>query len=237
MVNTEDLNRLFSDIAACHSCPQMDSKKAMRLVEAVNLESDVFIISQTLAANQLRQSGVNFFTEDGHLGSTGGTLEVFLNQFSRTVYPMADIRISNGATIPKCKIGYFPIYNTEVAQCYPGRKLDGGGDRPPTNAELSNCISRGFLISEIDQIQPKLILLMGKSSRDSFFKYILQTPHPVSLSEHIQSIVSSGKIPLFGICNRETYVMPIQHASGANPRFLPMANDNELISLIKGVLK
>ncbi|MHA1877872.1 MAG: hypothetical protein ACTSUC_15630, partial [Promethearchaeota archaeon] len=67
MFNREKLNELYKEIQNCHVCPQMDKEKASRLVSAVNPESDVFIISQTLAANQVRKSGVNFFQADGRL--------------------------------------------------------------------------------------------------------------------------------------------------------------------------
>lgn len=216
---------------------EWDKEKTLRLVEAVNPTSDVFIISQTLAANQLRRSGVNFFQANGQLGKTGEALEEFLKQFNRTVYPGQEVKILSGITIPKCKVGYVPVYNTEIAECYPGKKLDNKGDRPPTNEEISTCIAKGFLIRELELIRPKLVLLMGKASRNSFFEQILYCSHPSKLSAHIDNIVNDDKIPNFEIGHIEIYVMPIQHASGANPRFHSMTKDNKLIGTIRKVLK
>lgn len=237
MSTVNDLNNLYADIQSCRLCAKMDKGKSLRLVQAVNITSDVFIISQSLAANQLRCSGVNFFEVSGKLGNTGENLEKFLNEFGRTVYPCWEVRMSNGVVIPKCRRGYLSVYNTEITQCYPGKKETGRGDRRPNDDEIDNCIKQGFLIKEIELIKPKLLLLMGKSSRDSFFQYILNAPYPDSLSNHIFEIVQVGRIPQFQLGNGSMYILPIQHASGANPRFRSMLDNGKLIKLIKEVLE
>lgn len=237
MFNREKLKELYNDIQNCHICPQMDREKSLRLVQAVNPQSDVFIISQTLAANQLRKSGVNFFQVDGLLGNTGANLEAFLNKFHRTIYPHQKVTISGNATIPNCSPKYKAVYNTEIVQCYPSKNKVGKGDRKPTSNEIRNCIGKGFLIKEIMMIKPNLLLLMGKASRDSFFDYVLKDKYPPSLSEHISDIIQAGEIPVFSVGNLNLSVLPIQHASGANPHFRSMAEDNRLVQLIKKVLK
>jgi uracil-DNA glycosylase len=236
MAKFDELCELYVEIRNCHVCPRMDREKSLRLIQAVNTESDVFIISQTLAANQLRKSGVNFFQADGHLGNTGKSLEGFLNSFQRTVYPQQEVTISSSVTIPKCNPRYSTVYNTEIAQCYPGKNGDGSGDRAPANQELQRCIGKGFLIREMELIRPRLLLLMGKASRDTFFNYVLKVRYPQSLTEHIQSIVQNDKLPWFTLRGFSFHVLPIQHASGANPRFRSMLNDNRLIELVKEVL-
>jgi len=185
MSKNDELHNLYKNICGCRICSKMDREKSLRLVQAVNPKSDVFIISQSLAANQLRCSGVNFFELSGKLGSTGGSLERFLNKFDRTVYPYQEVRISNSVAIPKCKPGYLSVYNTEITQCYPGKKQVGRGDRTPDSNEIYKCIGQGFLTREIELIKPKLLFLMGKSSRDSFLKHILNVPYPDLLSTHI----------------------------------------------------
>ena len=234
---TDELNKLYREIRACHICPEMDLEKALRLTQAVNPKSDVFIISQSLAAKQLRRSGVNFFEVSGKLGNTGNRLERFLNKFNRTVYPYQEVIISNNVTIPKCRPDHLSVYNTEIAQCYPGKEEAGHGDRTPEKEEIHNCIKQGFLIKEIEMIEPRLLLLMGKSSRDSFFKHILNAPYPDSLSTHISEIVQTGEIPQFYLGNRSVYIFPIQHASGANPQFRKIITNAKLIELIKEVLE
>lgn len=237
MFNLEELEELYKEIQNCHICPQMDKEKSLRLVCGVNPEADVFIISQTLAANQLRKSGVNFFQADGRLGITGTNLEPFLNKFHRTVYPPQKVRISGNVEIPNCNPKYRTVYNTEIAQCYPGKNKGGKGNRKPTSVEIRNCIEKGFLIKEITMIKPKLLLLMGKASRDGFFDYVLNAKYPPLLSEHILKIIRAGEIPVFSLGNLNLRVLPIQHASGANPHFRSMMEDDRLIKLIKEVLE
>ena len=237
MFNQERLSELYTNIKECHRCPRMDHEKALRIIQAVNPKSDVFIISQALAKNQLRRSGVNFFKEDGLLGNTGKNLENFLNKFNRTVYPYQEIRLPNGTVIPKCKSGYISVYNTEIAQCYPGKTGGGKRDRPPDDQEITTCLDQRFLVREMEFVDPTLLFLMGKASRDSFFKYILKRPSPPLLSNHISDIVQIGRFPKFTLNNRSMYILPIQHASGANPKFPKMVRDEKLIELIKEVLK
>ena len=64
---------LYSEIEKCHLCPNMDKEKVIRKIEFVNQKSDIFIISQALARNQLRLSGINFFDALGKPGSSGNT--------------------------------------------------------------------------------------------------------------------------------------------------------------------
>jgi len=236
MVDLERLTELYTDIRDCRVCPRMDREKASRLVGAVNVNSDVFIISQALAANQLRKSGVNFFRADGRLGNTGVALERFLNKVGRTVYPKRAILMPSGAMINECGAGYVTVYNTEVAQCYPGKNALGNGDREPSRRELQTCVGQGFLAREIEFIGPRLLLLMGKASRDAFYSYVVNAEHPRSLTEHISRIVNEGSIPRLTLGSISLYVLPIQHASGSNPRFHSMLQDHGLIELIREVL-
>ena len=236
MVGCDQLRRLYRDIQNCHVCPRMDGEKALRNVDGVNAQSDVFIISQTLAANQLRKSGINFFQADGRLGNTGKALEAFLTSFGRTVYPQQAATTLSGATIPRCKVGYVTAYNTEIAQCYPGKNADDRGDRAPSNQELQRCVGSGLLAKELELIRPRLLLLMGKASRDTFFDYVLKAQYPISLTEHIQNVVQSGEIPWFTVRDLSFHVLPIQHASGANPRFHSMLQNRRLVELVEEVL-
>jgi uracil-DNA glycosylase len=237
MFNQDKLSELYKDIQNCHICAQMNREKSLRLIDAVNSKSDVFIISQTLAENQLRKSGVNFFQTDGSLGNTGKNLEQFLNKFNRTVYPYQEVKISGNVIIPSCNSEFKSVYNTEIAQCYPGKNKGKNGDRRPSRDEILNCMRKGFLIKEIMMIKPKLLLLMGKASRDGFFKYFLNDENPRSLSNDISKIIHDRKIPVFNVEGLTLNVLPIQHAAGVNPHFRRMINDNRLVELITEVLE
>ena len=204
----DELKKLYTKIHNCHICPAMDREKALRDIKRTNLNADVFVVSQALAGNTLRKSGINFYNQDGTIGNTGKQLEKFLNTFDRTVNPEST----------KC------VYNTEIAQCYPGKAKKGWGDRKPSDQEMRNCLK--FLIQEIELIKPKIILLMGKSSRDAFYKYILNNENYPPFSEQVGSLDTYNDIP----------VVPIQHASGANPRFSRMLKDTSLVNKIDEIL-
>jgi uracil-DNA glycosylase len=213
----------------------MDRQKALRRSDAVVEQMDTFIISQALAESQLRKSGVNFFTMSGELGNSGKNLEIFLNLFERTVFPPNEIHLRPGVFIPKCKQGFSSVYNTEITQCFPGKSANNT-NRSPTSEEIIYCISQNFLFEEIKLIEPKLILLMGNKSRKNFYRYCLQEARKDSLSKHLDSIRESGVLPKFRIGDLIVNVLPIQHASGANPNFRRMLNDKALIESIKAVL-
>ena len=215
----------------------MDKSKALRLLDGVNIHSDVFIISQALAQRQLRESGVNFFQTDGAPGSTGKNLEKFLNLFNRTIYPPNDITLPNKAVIPKAKNNLISVYNTEIAQCYPDKKGGSSEDRSPTKEEMLNCCSQGFLMKELEAISPKLLLLMGAKSRDSFFTFCMKKDFPKSLSVHMEEIIKSKEAPVLTVDGVNIKVLPIQHASGANPSFSKMLKDKDIIEFIQAILE
>jgi uracil-DNA glycosylase family 4 len=63
--------------------------------------------------------------------------------------------------------GYFRrhVYLTSLTRCFPGKSPSGNGDRPPSNAEIALC--RRYLDRELELLQPKLVLLVGKMAIDA----------------------------------------------------------------------
>jgi uracil-DNA glycosylase len=231
------LGELYCRIRDCHLCPMMDAEKCLRRTDAVSVEEmDVLIVSQSLAANQLRRSGVNFFMADGTIGATGLILHRFLRKFGRTVYPPSGVVLSNGNVISRREEGFRSVYNTEIAQCYPGKALGKNGHRRPTPIELSACTKQGFLLEELQIVNPRLVLLMGSASYEGFYENVLRLIPRRGLTQEIENIVAKMEIPDFCVSGRMLKVLPIQHASGANPRFAKMANDPLLMQLIRGAL-
>lgn len=229
------LKKLYGEIHSCHICPNMDPSKAMRLTDAIDASMDVFIVSQALAKDTLRKSGVNFFTEGGELGNTGRNLEKFLNRFNRSVYPSSRVSLASGAMIRQANSSFLSVYNTELAQCFPGKTIKRE-DRAPTSIEIATCLGQNFLEREIALMKPRLLLLMGDKSRRAFYKYIANQPRNDSLKEHLDSIVTLGSIPTIKIGDITAHVLPIQHASGANPAFNGMLKKESLINLIRDLL-
>jgi len=203
----ESIDDLILEIANCHECLAMDHRKATRDLDKTNLQADVLIISQALAEKTFRLSGISFYNVDHQMGNTGIRLEKFLNLFGRTL----DYKSSNCA------------YSTDLVQCYPGKNHNRKGDRKPTSEEIQRCLP--FLKREIELLNPRLILLMGKKSRDAFWSFLLKKPL-TPFSESVGTVDYYNGVP----------VMPIQHASGTNSRFNDMLSRQDLIQGIKKIL-
>ena len=90
------------------------------------------------------------------------------------------------------------------------------------------------MLNEINFIHPKLLILMGRLSYETFFKSVLNKKPTVTLSNYIDHIVEIEKFSLEDGLN--VYILPIQHASGANPSFNKMLKNRPLIKAIKKVL-
>ena len=58
-------------------------------------------------------------------------------------------------------------YMTSVTKCFPGKASSGGGDRRPTTIEIEAC--RPFLDEQLDLVQPKLVIPVGRLAIDVFF--------------------------------------------------------------------
>lgn len=238
MIFKNELNKLYSDIRDCHVCPEMCREKALRLTHAVSSNSDVFIICQAPARQQVIKTGVPFFEleeKSGRTGvklsSTGERLEAFLKNFERTLYPPQETQVLGNLLIPKCEPGYLPVYSSDIVQCHPP------GNRKPYRHEIEECICKGYLTKEIALMKPKLLLLMGKLSRDIVFRDFLDKKPSRNLSSHISDIIQTGKIPQYNLNNRTVFVLPIYHASGQSQNlFRRIANNEGLIRLIREAL-
>jgi len=214
----QSLQELYSQIQKCTMCNSTISEKVIRKIESVNLNSKVFVIAEAMAPSQVRVSGINYFDVNNNIGNTGKSFEKFLNKFGYSVYPDKNC-----------------IYHTEIVHCFPGHQMksDKKSIRRPTKTEINNCINRNFIQKEIELIKPKIILLMGKVSYETFYNHFLKITPKEILSNKIDLISKTGKF--------ETYnnipIIPIQHASGANPRFNQMLENTDLIELIKNIIE
>jgi uracil-DNA glycosylase len=87
-------------------------------------------------------------------------------------------------------------YMTAVTKCYPG-KSKGGGDRVPSRGEQALC--RPYLDAEIELVDPRLILPVGRLAVELFF----------------------GGAPLAEVIGSEIrvdgrWIVPLPHPSGAS---------------------
>lgn len=102
------------------------------------------------------------------------------------------------------------FYFTALTRCYPGRQAGGHGDRPPTAQEIALCAP--YLQQELDLIQPRIIILVGKLALAYFLG-------PGSLSDYVGRAYRAGEVPDRPAHYRlpaDTWLVPLPHPSGAS---------------------
>jgi uracil-DNA glycosylase len=60
--------------------------------------------------------------------------------------------------LARAGLGRDDVYFAALARCFPGEK-PGGGDRPPSQAMLSNC--REHLLREFEILRPEVVIPVG----------------------------------------------------------------------------
>ncbi|MGI6484497.1 MAG: uracil-DNA glycosylase family protein [Candidatus Dojkabacteria bacterium] len=217
MTKEKEVLSVFTEIYNLNVCGE-DPLKIYRDISKTNVNSKVMIIAEAMAPKQVRLSGVNYFYKDGRIGSTGKYLEKFLNLFNHSVYP----------NHPNC------VYHTEIVHNFPGYIIKNGkrNIRRPNSEEIKKSVESGILQKEIEIIEPKLILLMGNTAYTTFYTHFLKQKLERNLSEEIEKISLTGIYKKY----KDIPVIPIQHSSGANPRFSKFLKNNNLLEIIKRVL-
>ena len=92
------------------------------------------------------------------------------------------------------------IYMSAVCRCFPGKKPKGG-DRVPNKTEIKTCSS--WLNTEIDILQPQLILPVGKLAISQYIEV-------KKLTEVI------GKVHKVELNGHSVDMIPLPHPSGAS---------------------
>ena len=217
MTKQEELTIVFENIFHLNVCGD-DKEKVKRDIYKTNIDSKVMVIAEAMAPEQVRLSGVNYFYKDGRIGNTGKALEKFLNKFNCTVYPNK----------PNC------IYHTEIVHSFPGYEIKKGKKniKRPNKEEIRLSVKSKILRKEIDLIKPKLILLMGNTAYLTFYKYFLNIRPDNNLTKEIDFISKTRKFKRY----QNIPLIPIQHSSGANPRFQEMIKNTGLIDSINEIL-
>lgn len=93
------------------------------------------------------------------------------------------------------------VYMAAVCRCFPGKKPKGG-DRPPSAEEIAQC--GGWLQKEIELLQPRLVLPVGKMAIGLFLP-------SAPLAEQVGR---QFKVERHGVA---LDVIPLPHPSGASP--------------------
>jgi uracil-DNA glycosylase len=179
-----------------------------RKVEAVDPDSHLFIVGEAYARNQVRLSGINSFDERETLGPSGKNLDVILRCLRYTVHPPRSVHLPRGSVQPKDG-GLTTICTTDVFPCSPS---SGGAPNP---AMIGGALERGFLAREFDILEPKVVLLLGKHSYESFHTHVLRTAKVGSIWVAFSSLSPSTKLAEYS----GALVMPFLHPSPQSGTF------------------
>lgn len=206
------LDELYEEIYHCKICHEDKFRVKRALIESA-LKSKIFLIGEALAGKTQRKSGIPYTYEDKRLSKTGDRLDKFLNLFNYTINSSGTSR-------------YQYVYSSDIVQCLPAEDGNFELDKnwKPKAQVKKNCVD--FVIREIKIIEPKLILLAGKVSRDTFYNNfrIDDASYERKSTKHIDKIIISVEIPQMKLDNLNLYVLPIIHPS---PRTASLFNKKQ----------
>jgi uracil-DNA glycosylase family 4 len=153
MSRFNSISKLYKKIHACskcfntHGCKlEFDNQKVKRKIIDQALNSEVFIIGESLGKTTQRLSGIPYTSLNGQLSRTGKVLNDLLMAFGYTIHPASSKRY---------------VYSSDTIQCCPG-------GRKPTFKEIENCSV--WLDQELEIIHPKVVILLGRIAVQSFLK-------------------------------------------------------------------
>lgn len=168
----DKLSEIYYDIWKWGQGYEMDV--ALRKTEAIDPYSQIFIIGEAYARNQVHQTGINWFNKLGKIGPAGQNLEKILNFVEYSIRPPRRVSVGNYWVEPNTK-QYQTAYTTDICPCFPGRNS--------LPRMIKDALSHEFLVRELEALRPKVILLLGKRSYKAFFKHILKQEMNLKISE------------------------------------------------------
>lgn len=138
-----DLEAFADEVVACRACQLAGYLQCANPIRPSLIEKPRLMLIGQAPGPVTDRQGYHF------AGPAGRFLEIWLD---RAGFPS----------------GYFRryVYLTSLTRCFPGKSPAGNGDRPPSRAEIALC--RRFLDRELELLQPKLVLLVGKMAIDAF---------------------------------------------------------------------
>lgn len=161
-----------------HCCDDADLAVDKYLQIGNGIGRGILAIAESPAANGWRKSGRAFYTPAGKLVPTGKN---FLENIKQ---------IDSGLELGD-------ISFTEIAKCFIA------GNRK----KLDVCAAKTWphFISQIQHVNPKIIILLGKNTTDIFNRLA-------------DTSLTVGKLTKISLSEQEYAVLPIYHPSPANPR-------------------
>jgi uracil-DNA glycosylase len=205
---------LHTRIGACRCCADLfDTTKAPRRLDATPRTARLFLVAQALAETTQRLSGVPFVTPLGELSSTGRRLEALLGAIGFSLRPGTTVELEGGR-LPAHGPGLRQAYNSDLIQCFPGKRTGAKGDAVPRKA-VRTCLGQGYLLAEIELVDPAVILLLGNQAYRHFLRELLP-PAAVrrTVTAVLDDIAGGAPLPRAVIAGKDRVVVPIIHPSG-----------------------
>ncbi|MBK7857492.1 MAG: uracil-DNA glycosylase [Archangiaceae bacterium] len=169
------LENLHAELRACRRCPAMSGP----VIHGPALRTDVMLVGQAPGPHEHKVMKP--------FGWTAG--KTLFKWFEQSLgWSEDDFRAR--------------IYIAAVARCFPGKAVNGGGDRKPDETEMANC--RPWLEREVKLLRPKLIIPVGALA----IEQVLQRKGPL-----VDFIGRPLKATWHGI---EVEVVALPHPSGAS---------------------
>lgn len=132
-MSTPALRAHVAELHACRKCPRMESAP----VSGGPVKSEVMLVGQAPG------------TREPILGRP------FAWTAGKTLFRWFEQSCGFGEDTFRAS-----IYMAAVCRCFPGKHPKGSGDRVPDEEEIANC--RPWMDREIDLLQPKLVIPVGK---------------------------------------------------------------------------
>lgn len=186
------LKELDKKIRECRYCAHREQFPDKLPTFQIKLRNNILFVGRDPAKNGWRKSGKAFFRPDGKMILSG---IIFSKQLKKV-----------GASIEE-------INFVELLKCFP----HDGKLRPPKKDEIKNC--RKWLISQINIIQPAVIVPMGKEPTEFFLEKTIK-----------MGDVAGKRFDWQGFS-----VIPIFHTSPANPA--NMKSNPKNVKILKEIFK
>jgi uracil-DNA glycosylase len=119
------------------------------------------------------------------------------------------------------------VYMTAMTTCFPGKRVDGSGDRRPSAQEVALCAP--WLDSLLALLQPRLILPIGSLALGRFMP-------GRRLDDVIGGAFTAGGASITGLPRVEPALLPLPHPSGQS-RWLNDRARRELLDRALSTLK
>jgi uracil-DNA glycosylase len=164
MSELEQLQRLYENIHQCTKCYNSagckikpDSNRVQRVAIQDTLASKIFLVGQALGEETQRLSGIPYtWPRSFELSVAGRKLQKHLDRLG---YCIPHHYGSDGRRM---------VYSSDIVQCWPGFERSRNRDDKPTRQEICNCSS--WLLSEIELVRPRIVVLLGRIAANVFFE-------------------------------------------------------------------